>query len=89
MFEGDMAADMKDWGSAAGKYEMATSFEVNATEGYVKGANMYFQINPAYSIELLKKLLELNPTSALGQRELANKYYDNNKFKEAVVEYEK
>ena len=89
MFEGDMAADMKDWGSAAGKYEMATSFETNATEGYVKGANMYFQINPAYSIELLKKLLELNPTSALGQRELANKYYDNNKFKEAVVEYEK
>ena len=25
MFEGDMAADMKDWGSAAGRYEMATS----------------------------------------------------------------
>lgn len=89
MFEGDMAADRKDWGAAAGKYEMATSFEEDATEGYVKGANMYFRINPKYSIELLKKLLQLNPTSALGQRELANKYYDNNMFKEAVVEYGK
>jgi tetratricopeptide (TPR) repeat protein len=38
---------------------------------------------------LLKKLLQLNPTSALGQRELADKYYDTKKYKEAVAEYAK
>lgn len=89
MFEGDIAADNKDWGKAAGRYEMATTYEADATEGYVKGANMYFQINPAYSIQLLQKLLSLNPTSALGQRELANKYYENGNYKEAAIEYGK
>lgn len=89
MFEGDVAADKYDWGTAAGKYEMATTFEPSATEGYVKGASMYLKINPDYAIELLKKLLALNPTSALGQRELADKYYDTKRYKEAVAEYAK
>lgn len=89
MFEGDIAADNQDWGKSAGRYEMATTYEPDATEGYVKGANMYVQINPAYSIELLQKLLQLNPTSALGQRELADKYYKNGKYKEAAAEYGK
>lgn len=89
MFEGDIAADKYDWGTAAAKYEMATTFEPSATEAYVKGASMYLKINPDYAIELLKKLLQLNPTSALGQRELADKYYSTKKYKEAVAEYAK
>lgn len=89
MFEGDMAADKSDWGAAAGRYEMATTYDPAATEAYVKGASMYLKINPNYSIQLLKKLLQLNPTSALGQRELADKYYDTKKYKEAVAEYAK
>lgn len=89
MFEGDMAADQKDWGKSAGRYEMATSFQPDATEGYVKGSAMYLQLNPKYSIQLLKNLLERNPNSALGQRELADKYYLNGYYKEAAEEYAK
>lgn len=89
MFEGDVAADKHDWGTAAAKYEMATNFEPTATEGYVKGASMYLKINPNYSIQLLQKLLQLNPTSALGQRELADKYYDTKQYKEAAEQYKK
>lgn len=76
MLIGDMAADQSDWGKAASQYEMATSYEPSATEAYVKGASMYLKLNPTYAIDMLKKLLAMNPTSALGQRELADKYYD-------------
>lgn len=89
MFEGDMAADKNDWGTAAGRYEMATTFEPSATEAYVKGASMYLKLNPTHSINMLKKLLEMNPSSALGQRELADKFYATKKYKEAVAEYAK
>ena len=89
MLLGDMAADKSDWGKAASQYEMATSYEPSATEAYVKGASMYLKLNPSYAINMLKKLLALNPTSALGQRELADKYYDTKNYKEAVVEYAK
>lgn len=89
MLIGDMAADQSDWGKAASQYEMATTYEPSATEAYVKGASMYLKLNPTYAINMLKKLLALNPTSALGQRELADKYYDTKNYKEAVVEYAK
>ena len=89
MLIGDMAADQSDWGKAASQYEMATSYEPSATEAYVKGASMYLKLNPTYAIDMLKKLLAMNPASALGQRELADKYYDTKNYKEAVVEYAK
>lgn len=89
MFLGDMAADRKNWGESAGYYEMATNYDPDLTEAYVKGADTYFQVNPDYAINLLNKLLQQNPQSALGQRELANTYYELNKYKEAAKEYGK
>ena len=38
---------------------------------------------------MLKKLLEVNPNSALGQRELANAYYNAKDYKNAANEYGK
>jgi len=89
IFEGDRLYDKKDWGGAAGQYEMGANFENTATEAYVKYANLYTQVNPKYAITMLKKLLELNPQSALGQRELANAYYNDKDYANAVIEYGK
>ena len=93
MLEGDIAADNKKWGESAALYEMATTFAPNATEAYVKGADTYMKAESQVSIDsgiaLLKKLLANNPNSALGRRELANTYYDLNRFKEAAEEYGK
>ena len=87
IFEGDQEKDMKNWGGAAGKYEMAKSYDANATEAYVKYANLYTQVNPQYAITMLKELLSVNPTSALGQRELANAYYNKKDYADAAREY--
>ncbi|MCM1377604.1 MAG: tetratricopeptide repeat protein [Clostridium sp.] len=89
IFEGDMEADQRNWGSAGAKYEMAVEYDPNATGAYVKYANLFRQVNPDYTINMLQKLLSVNPNSALGQRQLANAYYDQQKYKEAAAQYGK
>lgn len=89
IFEGDVKARNKDYGGAGASYEMALNNDPNATAAYFKYANLFSQVNPQYGINMLKKLLERNPNSALGQRSLANAYYNQNQFKEAAEEYGK
>ena len=83
ILEGDMATDKQDWGGAAGKYEMAITFDEDNPEGYVKYANAYFNVNPNFSIQKLEELLNRTPNSALAQRELAEKYFKANHWKKA------
>jgi tetratricopeptide (TPR) repeat protein len=87
IFEGDQAKEKKEYGSAAAKYEMAANYNSNATEAYVKYANLFTQVNPQYAIDMLKKLLSVNPQSALGQRELANAYYNKGDYANAAKQY--
>lgn len=89
LFEGDRKRDDKDYGGAGNQYEMATTYNPNATEAYVKYAELFTDVNPQYAINMLEKLLQVNPESALGQRELANAYYNAKKYKEAASQYEK
>ncbi len=89
IFEGDQLAEKKQWGDAAAKYEMATSYDKNATQAYVKYANLFTMVNPQYAVDMLKKLLTVNPTSALGERELAIAYYNNKDFANAADQYGK
>lgn len=87
IFEGDQLKEKKEWGKAAAKYEMAANYDKNATAAYVKYANLFTMVNPDYAIKMLKELLTVNPTSALGQRELANAYYNKKDYKNAAVQY--
>ncbi|MDE5923961.1 MAG: hypothetical protein K2G75_01430 [Muribaculaceae bacterium] len=89
IFEGDVKARNKDYGGAGASYEMAVNYDPKATAAYFKYANLFSQVNPEYGINMLKKLLADNPNSALGQRSLANAYYDQNMFKEAAEQYGK
>lgn len=89
LFDGDRKNDKKDFGGAGNAYEMATTYNPKATEAYVKYAELFTQVNPQYAINMLSKLLEVNPQSALGQRELASAYYNAGKYKEAAQQYQK
>ncbi|MCH5346207.1 MAG: tetratricopeptide repeat protein, partial [Muribaculaceae bacterium] len=91
VLQGDMVTN--DPGKAAGLYEQAITYDQDKgivnPEAYVKYANVYIKVNPKFAID---KLIELNnqlPTSALAQRELAEKYYDNNQFTRAAEQYGK
>lgn len=92
MLQGDMAAK-EDPGVAAGQYEMAIEQDkakgnVNR-EAYVKYAHVYDVHNRPLVIEKLEELNELEPTSGLAQRELAEQYYSNQQFDKAWKSYEK
>lgn len=89
VFEGDRYSDQKDWGNAAAQYDMAADFNPLATEAYVKYADLFTNVNPKYAITMLKKLLANVPESALGQRELAMAYYNDEDYASAASEYGK
>lgn len=89
IFEGDVLRAKKDIGGAATKYEMASQYDNKAAAAFVKYANLFTQVNPGYAIKMLGNFLQNNPQSALGQRELANAYYNNKDFTNAATEYGK
>ena len=87
IFEADTYADKKEWGTAAGNYELAFTNDPNNIEAYVKYANTYFNVNPTMAIERLEELNNKRPGSALVQRQLAEKYYSDNQGSKAAVQY--
>ena len=87
IFEADTKADKRDWGNAAGIYELAFDKDPNNIEAYVKYANTYFNVNPEMAIERLEELQAKVPNSALVQRELAEKYYADNLGAKAAEQY--
>lgn len=87
LFEGDRKKDKKDYGGAAGQYEMGANYNADAAEAYVKYANLFTQVNQQFAIDMLSKLLQQNPNSALAQRELANAYYNAGQFEKAAEQY--
>ena len=89
IFEADTKADKKDWGNAAGIYELAFGKDPNNIEAYVKYANTYFNVNPQMAIERLEELQAKVPNSALVQRELAEMYYADNLGAKAAEQYGK
>ena len=87
IFLGDQFTEQMQWGAAAAKYEMAFTNDPDNIEAYVKYADTYYKENPGYAIERLKEIINQVPNSALCQRELAEKYYDQNKLRESVEQY--
>lgn len=93
VLQGDMIGN--DPNLASGQYEMAIEQskergEINR-EAYVKYAQTYFQVPMGrdYAIKRLEEFNERDPQSALAQRELAEKYYENEQLGRAWKQYEK
>ncbi len=76
-------------GQAASEYEQAIHFSPNSPEAYVKYSRVYAHVNPQYAIDRLIELNNIAPNSAMAQRELAERYYDNDKWTLAAQQYGK
>jgi len=87
IFEGDTYADAKDYGKAAGQYELAFTNDPDNVEAIVKFANTYYFVNPQMALEKLEELNAQRPNSALVQRQLAEKYYESNLGGKAAEKY--
>ncbi len=89
VLEGDMLSDQQNYGDAAGRYESAITFDPNNPEGYVKYANAYFFVNKDFGIKKLEEYLAQHPESAMAQRELAEKYFQADRWRAASDLYGK
>lgn len=87
VFEGDVLTAKKQWGDAAGYYEMALSFDPNYIPAYVKYANTYFNVSPQAAIERLEQLVSIKPESAMAMNQLAEKLYENDQWTKAAEVY--
>lgn len=83
IFKGDEFGNQKEWGKAAGQYELAFAPEREPAniESRVKFSNVDFFLNETRAVGALEELLKLVPNSALVQRELAEKYYEASTIK--------
>ena len=89
VYKADQQARIGLIGQAAGMYEMAKNYDKKSSAAYVKYANLYQNFNQKYAIQMLQELLKENPSSALGQRELARTYENMKDFKNAADQYGK
>lgn len=87
IFEGDMAAAENKVGDAQGMYDEAISYNPKLSEPYVKYARALFKVAREQAIKRLEDLLAQNPNSALAQRELAEKYYEDDQWSKAAEQY--
>ena len=89
VLEGDVQAANKEYGKASGAYEQALLFDPDCKEAYVRYADIYTTINPKLSIEILERLIAIDPSSPLAQRAVADAYYSAGQFGKAAAAYSK
>ena len=89
ILEGDLLAADKKIGDAASSYEQAIYFDDQCKEAYLKYARIYARTNPQLAIDMLNKLIALDPEYTIAYRDLASVYYENNQFKSAADAYSK
>lgn len=87
IFEGDMYYDQKNWGDAAGLYEMAMTYDADNIEATVKYAKTYYRVNPELALSNLNRIIANKPHSALVQRQLAEDLYDHGDYQDAAERY--
>ena len=89
ILEGDILAAKKQYGDAASRYEQAIYFDNKCKEAYFKYAKIYSRSNPQYAIDMLNKLIEMDPEYTVAYGELADVYYKNEEFAKAADAFSK
>ena len=87
ILEGDMLAKENNPGGAAGQYDQAINFDPNSVLAYMKGAKVYEYINRNTAAELLKKAIAIKPDYKIANKDLADLYYRDGFYPEAIAAY--
>ena len=87
LLEGDLALSRREVGRACQLYEQAIYFDPACCEAYLKYAAAYRTAAPEQAIGKLQQLKTVLPDCPEADRALAEIYYANNRFDEAVRAY--
>ena len=86
--EGDMLAKQGKAGDACQRYENAKYFNKENKQAYLKEARVYKNVNTTMALEILDKLVAMDPDYVPAYIEYADIFYTTN-FKRAIESYEK
>jgi len=87
IFEGDMLAAENKPGDAAMQYDQAVNFDENNVLARIKAARVYEYINRNTAIDMLKKVVEINPSYTVVYKELGELYRRDGFYPEAISAY--
>lgn len=87
IFEGDMLAKEGKPGEAAQQYDQAINFDPQCVLAYMKGAGVYEFINREQAATMLKKAIEIRPEYKIAYKELAQLYYRDGFYPQAIEAY--
>lgn len=88
MLSAEVAMMRKDYGLAGQRYDEIVNQDPNNVNALKRRAFIYKNINPEIAKEDLKKIKEVEPDNVEPDKELADIYYRENDFKEAVAAYD-
>ena len=87
--EGDMLRAQSKIGEACAKYENAILFDKNDKVAYLKEARVYKSINPKSALDILNRLIEVDPEYIPAYAELGDIYYNDGYYPKALEAYSK
>lgn len=88
ILEGDLKAKT-NVGEAAGSYAQAYTFDPTSAVAYIKTAQVYENVNPTLSVEMLQKAIEINPNYTLAYKYLGSIYSHGGQYQQAIDAYQK
>ena len=86
--EGDMLLAQEKKGDAAARYENAILFDSKDKVAYLKQARVYKSINPDLALDILDRLLSVDPNYIPAYAELGETYYKKNNYTKAIEAYD-
>lgn len=87
--EGDMLMQQGKTGDASAKYENAILFNKEDKVAYLKEARVYKKINPTLSLEILDRLVAIDPEYIPAYAEIGEINYDRGYYADAIKAYAK
>ena len=87
--EGDTLMAQGKVGDASARYENAIMFDPNNKVAYLKHARVYRTINPDLALDILNRLLAVDPEYIPAFAELGDVYFKKNNYTNAIEAYRK
>lgn len=88
MFQGEVMMKAQNWGAAGQKFDEVLNIDPENVNALKRNAFVYKNVNPYVAIDALNKIKEIDPTYTLADKDLGDIYYKQDKYAEAVKNYE-
>lgn len=88
MFQGEVMMKAQNWSVAGQKFDEVLNIDPNNVAALMRNAFVYKNVNPYVAIDALNKIKTIDPSYTLADKDLGDIYYKQDKYADAVTNYE-